>query len=121
MADCLFCRIAAGEVPATIVRDEPHLVAFRDVAPQAPTHILLIPRRHVADAAELAAVEPGLLGELVRAAAEVAAAEGIGGSGYRLVANTGPESGQTVFHVHLHLLGGAQLGHFGVPGAGGAG
>jgi histidine triad (HIT) family protein len=113
MADCLFCRIVAGEIPATVVAQTDRTVAFRDIAPQAPTHVLVVPREHHENAAALAAADPGLLAALVGAAAAVAAAEGIEESGYRLVLNTGPESGQTVFHVHLHLLGGAPLAHFG--------
>ncbi|MBI1758871.1 MAG: histidine triad nucleotide-binding protein [Actinobacteria bacterium] len=117
MADCLFCRIIAGEIPATVVSEDARTMAFRDVAPQASTHVLVVPRQHIADVAALAAEEPGLLAEVVRAGAGVAAAEGLAESGYRLVFNTGPDAGQTVFHVHLHVLGGAPLGHFGTPGA----
>jgi histidine triad (HIT) family protein len=120
MADCLFCRIVGGEIPATVVRETDRTVAFRDIAPQAPTHVLVIPREHHEDAVALAAADPGLLAALVADGAAVAAAEGIDASGYRLVFNTGPESGQTVFHVHLHVLGGAPLAHFGAhPGSGG--
>jgi histidine triad (HIT) family protein len=115
VADCLFCRIVAGEIPATLVRRTERTVAFRDIAPQAPTHVLVVPRAHHENAASLAAADPGLLAELVLDGAAVAAAEGIDGPGYRLVLNTGPESGQTVFHVHLHVLGGTALGHFGAP------
>jgi histidine triad (HIT) family protein len=115
MADCLFCRIVAGEIPATVVRETDRTVAFRDIAPQAPAHLLIIPREHHGNAADLAAADPALLAALVTEAAAVAAAEGIAESGYRLVFNTGAEAGQTVFHVHLHLLGGAQLAHFGAP------
>lgn len=114
--DCLFCRILAGEIPAKTVHETDRTVAFRDIAPQAPTHVLVIPREHLRDAAAVAAADPGLLAEMVSAAAEVAAAEGIAESGYRQVFNTGPDSGQTVFHAHLHVLGGAVLGHFGQPG-----
>lgn len=105
--ECLFCRLVRGEVPATIVHEDDDLVAFRDINPQAPTHVLVIPRAHHADAASLAAADPAAVGRLVSAAATVAEQEGI--SGYRLVFNTGVEAGQTVFHVHLHLLGGRSM------------
>jgi len=113
MADCLFCRIVAGEVPATVVRETDRTVAFRDIAPQAPTHVLVVPREHHENAATLAAADAGLLAALVADGAAVAAADGLEESGYRLVFNTGPDAGQTVFHVHLHVLGGVPLGHFG--------
>lgn len=107
-AGCIFCRIVAGEVPATIVHNTATTVAFRDVSPQAPTHVLVVPRTHVVNAAELATLEPGTMADLVAAAAEVAEGEGLGGD-YRLVFNTGAGAGQTVFHTHLHLLGGRSL------------
>jgi histidine triad (HIT) family protein len=113
MADCLFCRIVAGETPASVVRETDRTVAFRDIAPQARTHLLVVPREHHQDAAALAGADPDLLAALVTDAAQAAALDGIDRSGYRLVFNTGPDSGQTVFHVHLHVLGGAPLGHFG--------
>ena len=110
--DCLFCRIVEGSVPAEIVHTDEHTVAFRDIAPQAPTHVLVIPRRHAPNAAAVAeeAGEGGTGGvdALVRAAAAVAGAEGLGGD-YRLVFNTGAGAGQTVFHAHLHVLGGRPL------------
>ena len=105
--DCLFCRIVRKEIPATIVRDDEHTLAFRDVAPKAPTHVLVIPKTHVASLNE--ATDPVLLGRLMLAARDVAALEGISTSGYRVVMNTGVEAGQTVHHVHLHLLGGRHL------------
>ena len=114
MTDCLFCKIVAEEIPATVVRRTDRTVAFRDIAPQAPTHVLVIPRDHHANAAALAAADPDLLVELVREAAEVAKAEGVQDSGYRMVLNTGPDAGQTVFHVHLHVLGGAPMSRFGI-------
>lgn len=104
-AECLFCRIVAGEIPATVVRETPRVVAFRDVNPQAPTHVLVIPRDHHADIAALAAADDELLAEVFREAAAVAGAEGLDG-GYRLVTNTGPDAGQTVHHLHVHVLGG---------------
>lgn len=107
--DCLFCGIAAGEVPATLVLDGKRVIAFRDVNPQAPTHVLVIPRDHYPDAAALAAAGDGLLDELIAQAHQVAVAEGIADSGYRLVFNTGQEAGQTVGHVHAHVLGGRPM------------
>ncbi|TDQ52056.1 histidine triad nucleotide-binding protein [Actinorugispora endophytica] len=104
--DCLFCRIVAGEVPADVVREGERVVAFRDVNPQAPTHVLVIPRDHYPDAAAAGAARSGLLDEIVREAGEIARAEGIAETGYRLVFNTGSAAGQTVFHLHGHLLGG---------------
>src|SRR6202022_4287582 len=104
--DCLFCRIVAGELPATVVSETSSVLAFRDIHPQAPTHVLIVPRAHYPDAAALAKEEPDLLADLVNAAAEIAAAEGIPANGSRLLFNTGADAGQTVFHAHLHLLGG---------------
>lgn len=111
--DCLFCKIVAGEVPSTVVHETATTFAFRDIHPQAKTHVLVVPREHHADALRLATDAPALLGDLVTAAGEIASAEGVDEGGYRLVLNTGPDSGQTVFHAHLHLLGGEQLGLFG--------
>lgn len=108
MSDCLFCGIVAGDIPAEIVHRDEHIVAFRDINPQAPMHVLVIPVAHYANAGELAAADPHLAGRLIQAAAEVAAAEGID-SGYRVVFNTGADAGQTVFHVHAHVLGGRHL------------
>lgn len=104
MAECLFCRIAAGEIPARIVHEDESVIAFHDIAPQAPTHLLLIPRRHVAGLSSAAASDEPELGRLVVTAAELARRLGL--DGYRLVVNTGASAGQTVFHLHLHLLGG---------------
>jgi len=106
--ECLFCGIAAGQIPATLVLDGERTLAFRDISPQAPTHVLVIPRDHYPDVAALAAAG-GLLDELVTQAHKVAVAEGIDGSGYRIVFNTGREGGQTVGHVHAHLLGGRPM------------
>jgi histidine triad (HIT) family protein len=111
-ADCLFCKIVAGDVPATIVRESQTTVAFRDINPQAPTHILVIPKVHYPDAASLAAAEPQLAAELLLEAGKVADEEKIvasetgPGTGYRVVFNTGAGAGQTVFHAHAHVLGG---------------
>lgn len=109
MEVCIFCRIAAGEVPSDVVLDEEHVVAFRDINPQAPTHILLIPRQHVRDVTELTEEHGPLLVHLLEAARRLAEQEGIAGSGYRIVTNVGREAGQSVFHLHLHLLGGRRL------------
>ncbi|NPC98357.1 HIT domain-containing protein [Nocardioides sp. zg-DK7169] len=106
--DCLFCRIVAGEIPADVVHETEHTLAFRDIHPQAPTHVLVVPREHHADAAALAAARPELVAELVSAAARVAASAGHPDD-YRLVFNTGAGAGQTVFHTHLHVLGGRSL------------
>ena len=105
--DCLFCRIVAGEVPGEIVHVTERTVAFRDIDPQAPTHVLVVPRDHYPDAAALAAGDPLAAAELITTAAAVAAAEG--STDYRLVLNTGPGAGQTVFHTHLHVLAGRSL------------
>jgi histidine triad (HIT) family protein len=110
--DCVFCRIVRGDIPATIVRESERVLAFRDTSPQAPVHVLVIPREHHPDLAALAAADPDLAGELFREAAEVAAAEGVG-AGWRLVVNTGAEAGQSVFHVHAHVMGGGRLGRQG--------
>jgi histidine triad (HIT) family protein len=107
---CLFCDIVAGEVPATLVHDSEHVVAFRDINPQAPTHVLIVPRAHHVDVATLAADNPELLGEVVREAAVVAAKEGVAERGWRLVFNVGSDAGQTVLHIHGHVLGGRGLG-----------
>jgi histidine triad (HIT) family protein len=106
--DCLFCRIVTGDVPADVVHETDTTIAFRDLQPQAPTHVLVIPRTHQPDAAALAAVEPATVADLVTAAAAVAEQDGLG-DGYRLVLNTGPAAHQTVFHAHLHVLGGRTM------------
>ncbi|AGI90713.1 histidine triad nucleotide-binding protein [Streptomyces albidoflavus] len=107
--DCLFCKIVSGDVPATIVRETDTTVAFRDINPQAPTHILVIPRAHYPDAAALSAAEPAVAADVLREAGEIAAEEGIAETGYRVVFNTGSGAGQTVFHAHAHVLGGRGL------------
>jgi histidine triad (HIT) family protein len=106
---CLFCRIVAGEIPATVVRDDPDTLAFRDIDPKAPVHVLVIPKTHHPDVAAVVAAGPDLLASMYRTAVAVAEAEGIAESGYRAVLNTGPDGGQTVHHAHLHLLGGRRL------------
>jgi histidine triad (HIT) family protein len=104
---CLFCRIVRKEIPATIVWEDAHSLAFRDIDPKAPTHVLVIPKTHVASLNE--ATDANMLGRLVLAAREIAAEEGIAESGYRVVLNTGAGAGQSVFHLHLHLLGGRKF------------
>ncbi|MCX4663796.1 histidine triad nucleotide-binding protein [Streptomyces uncialis] len=106
-ADCLFCKIVAGDVPATVVRETDTTVAFRDINPQAPTHILVIPKVHHPDAASLAAAEPQIAADVLKEAAEVAVQEQA--TSYRIVFNTGSGAGQTVFHAHAHVLGGRGL------------
>jgi len=105
--DCLFCRIVGGEVPADIVHADDTTVAFRDISPQAPTHVLVVPRNHYANAAEMATHEPATAADLLSTAAQVASDDGLGS--YRLVFNTGADAHQTVFHAHLHLLGGRSM------------
>ena len=109
MADCLFCAIVAGEIPATKVLETDRILAFRDINPQAPTHVLVIPKTHYPDVAALAAADAALLGEVIDAVQQVAVADGVAETGYRVVFNTGAEAGQTVPHVHGHLLGGRVL------------
>ena len=104
---CLFCRIVRREIPAKLVHEDEHTLAFRDIDPKAPTHILVIPRSHVASLNE--ATDPEMLGRLMLVAKALAAAEGLADDGYRTVVNTGANAGQTVFHIHLHLLGGRRL------------
>lgn len=106
--DCLFCRIVIGEVPATVVAEDDRAIAFRDLDPQAPVHVLVVPRDHHADVAQLAAADPTLLADVVRLANEVALLEA--GGQFRLVFNTGAEAGQSVFHAHGHVIGGRRLG-----------
>ncbi len=106
---CLFCRIVAGEIPADVVRESAGTVAFRDVDPQAPTHVLVVTRDHYPDAASLAAADPDLAGVLLAEAAAVAVVVGVAESGYRIVVNTGAQGGQTVPHVHAHVLGGRPM------------
>lgn len=107
MTDCLFCRIAAGEIPARIVHQDTDVVAFHDISPQAPTHVLVIPRRHVGSLAESVAGDQALLGRLLGVAAEIARSENL--ASWRLVSNTGEDAGQSVAHLHLHVLGGRRF------------
>jgi histidine triad (HIT) family protein len=105
-ADCLFCRIVEGEIPSTRVHDDELVIAIRDVSPRAPTHILLMPRRHIGSAADLVESDGPMLGRLFAVAAELARLEGIADGGYRLISNVGRWGGQTVDHLHVHLMGG---------------
>jgi len=107
--DCLFCGIAAADIPATIVSANPRTIAFRDINPQAPVHVLVITREHHANLAELATAADGLLAEVIAHAHDVAVAEGIADTGYRVVFNSGTHAGQTVNHVHAHVLGGRPM------------
>lgn len=111
MADCIFCRIASGEIPASVVKRSVDALAFHDLTPQAPTHLLVIPTKHYAAARDARGPEgEAVLGKLFAFATEVATQLGLDAGGYRLVTNTGPDGGQSVFHLHLHLLGGRRLG-----------
>ena len=109
MADCLFCRLIAGEIPATIVYQNDHVVAFKDITPHASTHVLVVPRRHIASLNDLIPGDDALVGEMVRAAAGIAKEAGHADRGYRTVFNCNADAGQTVFHLHLHLLGGRKM------------
>jgi histidine triad (HIT) family protein len=107
--ECIFCKIASHQIPADIVRESDRVVAFRDLNPQAPTHILLIPKEHVESIADIADDHGSTLTDIMQAATQLARAEGIAGSGWRLVTNVGADAGQTVFHLHFHLLGGRAM------------
>lgn len=107
--DCLFCKISSGDIPAEIIHETDSILAFRDINPQAPTHVLIIPRRHVETINDLDAGDREMIGDLFLAAQEIAGAEGLAERGYRVVMNCNEGAGQSVFHVHLHLLGGRGL------------
>ena len=109
MSECLFCKIVARTIPAALVYEDDMVVAFDDINPQAPTHTLVIPRKHVASIAELQDSDVGLLGRLMLAGNKIATQKGIADAGYRFVVNTGVHGGQSVFHLHLHVLGGRHL------------
>ena len=109
MTDCLFCKIVARQIPASIVYEDDRIVAFNDINPQAPTHVLVVPKRHIATLNELSPEDDQIVGELVRRAAAIAKERGISAGGFRTVFNTNREAGQTVFHIHLHLLGGRTM------------
>jgi histidine triad (HIT) family protein len=108
--DCLFCKIAARQIPATFVHEDDEVVAFRDIAPQVPTHLVLMPRAHFAGLNDLTPELAPLVGRVALVARDLAGQMGIAGSGWRLVANCGPDAGQTIHHLHFHLLGGAPMG-----------
>lgn len=109
MSQCLFCKIARREIPASIVFEDDELVAFNDINPQAPTHVLVIPKRHIASVNELQPEDDQLIGKMTRRAAALAKERGISESGYRTLFNTNRDAGQTVFHIHLHLVGGRSM------------
>ena len=107
--NCIFCRIAKGEIPARLVRDQPDLIAFHDIDPRAPVHVLIVTRRHISSIAGMKDEDAGVIGKLFSTARDVAVELGVAETGYRLVINNGADAGQTVDHVHLHVLGGRQL------------
>jgi len=109
MAECLFCKIVRREIPASIVYEDDRILAFSDVNPQAPTHVLVVPKRHIATLNDLSANDDQIVGEVVRRAAAIAEERGISAAGFRTVFNTNRDAGQTVFHIHLHLLGGRAM------------
>ncbi len=109
MTDCLFCKIIAREIPASIVYEDDRILAFNDIHPQAPTHVLVVPKRHIATLNDLSPDDDQIVGELARRAAAIAKERGISAGGFRTVFNTNREAGQTVFHLHLHLLGGRTM------------
>jgi histidine triad (HIT) family protein len=108
-SDCLFCRIVAGEIPSSCVYSDDDIYAFNDINPVAPRHILVIPKKHLTDVSAAGPADEALMGRLLLRASEIAAAEGLAESGFRYVINTGRDGGQTVYHLHLHILGGRQL------------
>jgi histidine triad (HIT) family protein len=107
--DCIFCKIASGQMDAQTVYQDDDVIAFRDINPQAPTHILVIPRRHIGSPNDLAEGDDALVGKVVRTGTRIAAEQGLAEPGYRLVFNAGPDAGYSVFHVHLHVLGGRPM------------
>lgn len=109
MSDCLFCRIVSGEIPAGIVFQDEHLLAFRDITPQAPMHMIVVPRHHISSLNDLTAADDALVGAMIRTAAALAQEHGYGAGGYRTVFNCNADAGQSVFHIHLHLLAGRKL------------
>jgi histidine triad (HIT) family protein len=109
MDNCLFCRLIAREIPGTIVYEDDRVLAFRDIKPEAPTHVLVVPKRHIATLNDLEPGDDAIVGEMIRRAAAIAKDLGLSAGGYRTVFNTNRDAGQTVFHIHLHLLGGRSL------------
>ena len=108
-SDCLFCRIIAGEAPARVIHQDERLIAIEDIRPQAPMHVLVMPRRHIATLNDLTPEDDGLVGELIRRGAAIAADRGVAASGYRTIFNCNRGAGQSVFHIHLHVVGGRRL------------
>ena len=111
MDECIFCKIVRGEMPATIVYKDEQVTAFRDIRPVAPTHILVVPNKHIASMNEVAEHDEQLLGHMLTVVTPIADGEGITDSGYRLIVNTGPDAHQVVFHLHLHIIGGGPMRH----------
>ncbi|HWW85566.1 MAG TPA: histidine triad nucleotide-binding protein [Vicinamibacterales bacterium] len=109
MSDCLFCKIVAREIPASVVYEDDRVLAFNDINPQGPTHILVVPKRHIETLNDLTEADDSLIGEVVRRASVLARERGISNGGFRTVFNTNRDAGQTVFHIHLHLIGGRHL------------
>ena len=109
MSDCLFCKIVVGEIPATAIYEDDLCIAFDDINPQSPVHVLVIPKKHIVSFSDASSGDAELLGHLCLVCARVAAEKGIGEDGYRVVVNKGEEAGQSVFHLHLHVLGGRRM------------
>jgi histidine triad (HIT) family protein len=107
--DCLFCKIIEREIPGSIVYEDDHVIAFNDIKPQAPTHVLVVPKRHIESLNELQPGDDQIVGELIRRAAAIAKERGVSAGGFRTVFNTNRDGGQTVFHIHVHLLGGRRM------------
>ena len=107
--DCLFCKIIGREIPGSIVYEDDHVIAFNDIKPQAPTHVLVVPKRHIESLNELQPGDDQIVGELIRRAAAIAKERGVSAGGFRTVCNTNRDGGQTVFHIHVHLLGGRRM------------
>ncbi|OEU50505.1 MAG: histidine triad nucleotide-binding protein [Desulfobulbaceae bacterium S3730MH12] len=105
MTDCLFCKIAAGEIPAEKLYEDDEVLAFRDIAPQAPVHFLVIPKKHIVDPSDVSEEDEKLIGKLMRIGSQIAAENGVG-DGFRIIYNNGAKAGQAVFHIHMHILGG---------------
>ena len=109
MNDCLFCKISAKKIPAKLVYEDRNAVAFEDIHPQAPVHVLIVPKKHISTSLDITDEDDGLIGHLFRIAGQIAKEKGIAERGFRLLMNTNPEAGQSVYHIHLHLLGGRQM------------
>lgn len=109
MTDCLFCKVRDGEIPSETVYENDDILAFKDVNPQAPTHILIVPRKHISSVNDLEDEDAEIMGKMLLAAQDIASFEGVAAGGYRLVVNCNADAGQTVFHIHMHLLGGRNM------------